>query len=138
MSENFMGYHVYISNKDIKGSGKIINSFDNLRIFLEENFKINAHFDHDGFLYFYTKNPSELMIFYDFSNLYGGTLWVKNPEVSHINLLIKIARNMQDGSYVHGDDGEIYQDEIDEYFNSYEKENYSFELRYRLIRKVLP
>lgn len=138
-----MGYHIYISNKEVKSDGKIINDFDELKIFLEGHFEIYSYFKQGDFLYFYAKKPLETIIFYDYSELDGGFLWVKNPEIGHINFFIKIAEKMGDGSYVHGDEGEVYQNELDVLFNQdrnddCKKEDGLFLLRYRLLRQVLP
>lgn len=115
-----MSYLVYLLNDQASGQPKILDSFSNTARLLKEQFQLEACHDAEGnFICFAPpanadrlpeNEPDEdTAIFYSHNEQEGGSLWLKNPNESQLQLLLGIMLALNDGSYVLGDAGESYR-----------------------------
>lgn len=115
-----MSYLVYLLNNQASDQPKILDNFSDTARLLKEQFQLEACHDAEGnFICFAPpvntdrlpeNEPDEdTAIFYSHNEQEGGSLWLKNPNESQLQLLLDIMLALNDGSYVLGDVGESYR-----------------------------
>lgn len=121
-----MSYIIQLNSPPASGQRKTLHSLADTTRFLREQFQLEACYDAEGnFICF---APPELdgaaqtaerlpengqdedtAVFYSHNEQAGGSLWMKNPTETQLELLLNIMLALDDGSYVSGDDGESYR-----------------------------
>lgn len=103
-----MAYHVSLINTESKNQSiKLIRNRDEFRNFLIKEFDMVEEFDKEGNLQlYYDKNDPEFTIFY--TEGIEGEYYINTTEDRYIEKLISIARKLNDGTRVRGDEGETY------------------------------
>ena len=115
-----MSYLVYLLNDQAPGQAKILDSFSDIARLLKKQFQLEACHDAEGnFICFAPPTNADRLpesepdedtaIFYSHNEQEGGSLWLKNPSESQLQLLLDIMLALNDGSYVLGDAGESYR-----------------------------
>ena len=114
-----MSYLVYLLNDQAPGQPKILDSFNDTARLLKEQFQLEACNDAEGnFICFAPPTNADRLpenepdedtaIFYSHNEQEGGSLWLKNPSESQLELLQNIMLALNDGSYMLGAAGESY------------------------------
>ena len=114
-----MSYLVYLLNDQAPGQPKILDSFNDTARLLKEQFQLEACNDAEGnFICFAPPTNADRLpenepdedtaIFYSHNEQEGGSLWLKSPNESQLELLQNIMLALNDGSYMLGDAGESY------------------------------
>lgn len=126
-----MAYHVSLINTESKNQSiKLIRNRDKFRDFLVKEFNMVEEFDKEGNLQlYYDKNDPEFTIFY--TEGIEGEYYINTTEDKYIERLISIARKLNDGTRVRGDEGETYKTLQDVYIHpdDVEVKNLSFRER---------
>lgn len=126
-----MAYHVSLINTESKNQSiKLIRNRDKFRNFLIKEFDMVEEFDKEGNLQlYYDKNDPEFTIFY--TEGIEGEYYINTTEDRCIEKLISIAKKLNDGTRVRGDEGETYKTLQDVYIHpdDVEVKNLSFSER---------
>ena len=112
-----MAYHVSLVNTDKKDiSSKLIMNKEKFREFLFREFNIKEELNENGVLeFYYDKNDPSFTIFY--TEGIKGEYYINTTDDKHIEKLIAIAKKLNDGTRVRGDEGETYKSLEDVYIH---------------------
>jgi len=112
-----MAYHVSLVNtgkKDI--SSKLIMNKEKFREFLFKEFNMKEEINKNGTLeFYYDKDDPSFTIFY--TEGIEGEYYINTTDDKHIEKLIAIAKKLNDGTRVRGDEGETYKSLEDVYIH---------------------
>lgn len=112
-----MAYHVSLVNTDKKDiSSKLIMNKEKFREFLFKEFNMKEEINKNGNLeFYYDKDDPSFTIFY--TEGIEGEYYVNTTDDKHIEKLIAIAKKLNDGTRVRGDEGEAYKSLEDVYIH---------------------
>lgn len=112
-----MAYHVSLVNTDKKDiSSKLIMNKEKFREFLFKEFNMNEEINKNGTLeFYYDKDDPSFTIFY--TEGIEGEYYINTTDDKHIEKLIAIAKKLNDGTRVRGDEGETYKSLEDVYIH---------------------
>ncbi|MGP1627965.1 MAG: hypothetical protein ACTTG7_07940 [Aggregatibacter segnis] len=112
-----MAYHVSLVNTDKKDiSSKLIMNKEKFRAFLFKEFNMKEEINKNGTLeFYYDKDDPSFTIFY--TEGIEGEYYINTTDDKHIEKLIAIAKKLNDGTRVRGDEGETYKSLEDVYIN---------------------
>ena len=112
-----MAYHVSLVNTDKKDiSSKLIMNKEKFREFLFKEFKMKEEINKNGTLeFYYDKDNPSFTIFY--TEGIEGEYYINTTDDKHIEKLIAIAKKLNDGTRVRGDEGETYKSLEDVYIH---------------------
>ena len=112
-----MAYHVSLVNTDKKDiSSKLIMSKEKFREFLFKEFNMKEEINKNGTLeFYYDKDDPSFTIFY--TEGIEGEYYINTTDDKHIEKLIAIAKKLNDGTRVRGDEGETYKSLEDVYIH---------------------
>ena len=112
-----MAYHVSLVNTDKKDiSSKLIMNKEKFREFLFREFNMKEELNENGVLeFYYDKNDPSFTIFY--TEGIEGEYYINTTDDKHIEKLIAIAKKLNDGTRVRGDEGETYKSLEDVYIH---------------------
>ena len=112
-----MAYHVSLVNTDKKDiSSKLIMNKEKFREFLFREFNIKEELNENGVLeFYYDKDDPSFTIFY--TEGIEGEYYINTTDDKHIEKLIAIAKKLNDGTRVRGDEGETYKSLEDVYIH---------------------
>ena len=112
-----MAYHVSLVNTDKKDiSSKLIMNKEKFRAFLFREFNMKEDLNENGVLeFYYDKNDPSFTIFY--TEGIEGEYYINTTDDKHIEKLIAIAKKLNDGTRVRGDEGETYKSLEDVYIH---------------------
>ena len=104
-----MAYHVSLVNTDKKDiSSKLIMNKEKFREFLFREFNMKEELNENGVLeFYYDKDDPSFTIFY--TEGIEGEYYINTTDDKHIEKLIAIAKKLNDGTRVRGDEGETYK-----------------------------
>ena len=112
-----MAYHVSLVNTDKKDiSSKLIMNKEKFREFLFKEFNMKEEINKNGTLeFYYDKDDPFFTIFY--TEGIEGEYYINTTDDKHIEKLIAIAKKLNDGTRVRGDEGETYKSLEDVYIH---------------------
>ena len=112
-----MAYHVSLVNTDTKDiSSKLIMNKEKFREFLFREFNMKEELNENGVLeFYYDKDDPSFTIFY--TEGIEGEYYINTTDDKHIEKLIAIAKKLNDGTRVRGDEGETYKSLEDVYIH---------------------
>ena len=112
-----MAYHVSLVNTDKKDiSSKLIMNKEKFREFLFREFNMKEELNENGVLeFYYDKDDPSFTIFY--TEGIEGEYYINTTDDKHIEKLIAIAKKLNDGTRVRGDEGETYKSLEDVYIH---------------------
>jgi len=112
-----MAYHVSLVNTDKKDiSSKLIMNKEKFRAFLFKEFNMKEEINKNGTLeFYYDKDNPSFTIFY--TEGIEGEYYINTTDDKHIEKLIAIAKKLNDGTRVRGDEGETYKSLEDVYIH---------------------
>jgi len=112
-----MAYHVSLVNTDKKDiSSKLIMNKEKFREFLLREFNMKEELNENGVLeFYYDKDDPSFTIFY--TEGIEGEYYINTTDDKHIEKLIAIAKKLNDGTRVRGDEGETYKSLEDVYIH---------------------
>ena len=112
-----MAYHVSLVNTDKKDiSSKLIMNKEKFRAFLFKEFNMKEEINKNGTLeFYYDKDDPSFTIFY--TEGIEGEYYINTTDDKHIEKLIAIAKKLNDGTRVRGDEGETYKSLEDVYIH---------------------
>lgn len=112
-----MAYHVSLVNTDKKDiSSKLIMNKEKFREFLFKEFNMKEEINKNGTLeFYYDKDDPSFTIFY--TEGIEGEYYINTTDDKHIEKLIAIAKKLNDGTRVRGDEGETYKSLEDVYIH---------------------
>ena len=112
-----MAYHVSLVNTDKKDiSSKLIMNKEKFRAFLFKEFNMKEEINKNGTLeFYYDKDDPYFTIFY--TEGIEGEYYINTTDDKHIEKLIAIAKKLNDGTRVRGDEGETYKSLEDVYIH---------------------
>ena len=112
-----MAYHVSLVNTDKKDiSSKLIMNKEKFREFLFREFNMKEELNENGVLeFYYDKDNPSFTIFY--TEGIEGEYYINTTDDKHIEKLIAIAKKLNDGTRVRGDEGETYKSLEDVYIH---------------------
>ena len=112
-----MAYHVSLVNTDKKDiSSKLIMNKEKFREFLFRKFNMKEELNENGVLeFYYDKDDPSFTIFY--TEGIEGEYYINTTDDKHIEKLIAIAKKLNDGTRVRGDEGETYKSLEDVYIH---------------------
>jgi len=112
-----MAYHVSLVNTDKKDiSYKLIMNKEKFREFLFKEFNMKEEINKNGTLeFYYDKDDPSFTIFY--TEGIEGEYYINTTDDKHIEKLIAIAKKLNDGTRVRGDEGETYKSLEDVYIH---------------------
>ena len=112
-----MAYHVSLVNTDKKDiSSKLIMNKGKFREFLFKEFNMKEEINKNGTLeFYYDKDDPSFTIFY--TEGIEGEYYINTTDDKHIEKLIAIAKKLNDGTRVRGDEGETYKSLEDVYIH---------------------
>ena len=112
-----MAYHVSLVNTDKKDiSSKLIMNKEKFRAFLFKEFNMKEEINKNGTLeFYYDKDDPSFTIFY--TEGIEGEYYINTTYDKHIEKLIAIAKKLNDGTRVRGDEGETYKSLEDVYIH---------------------
>ena len=112
-----MAYHVSLVNTDKKDiSYKLIMNKEKFREFLFREFNMKEELNENGVLeFYYDKDDPSFTIFY--TEGIEGEYYINTTDDKHIEKLIAIAKKLNDGTRVRGDEGETYKSLEDVYIH---------------------
>ena len=112
-----MAYHVSLVNTDKKDiSSKLIMNKEKFREFLFKEFNMKEEINKNGTLeFYYDKDDPSFTIFY--TGGIEGEYYINTTDDKHIEKLIAIAKKLNDGTRVRGDEGETYKSLEDVYIH---------------------
>ena len=112
-----MAYHVSLVNTDKKDiSSKLIMNKEKFRAFLFKEFNMKDEINKNGTLeFYYDKDNPSFTIFY--TEGIEGEYYINTTDDKHIEKLIAIAKKLNDGTRVRGDEGETYKSLEDVYIH---------------------
>ena len=112
-----MAYHVSLVNTDKKDiSSKLIMNKGKFREFLFKEFNMKEEINKNGTLeFYYDKDNPSFTIFY--TEGIEGEYYINTTDDKHIEKLIAIAKKLNDGTRVRGDEGETYKSLEDVYIH---------------------
>ncbi len=112
-----MAYHVSLVNTDKKDiSSKLIMNKEKFREFLFKEFNMKEEINKNGTLeLYYDKDDPSFTIFY--TEGIEGEYSINTTDDKHIEKLIAIAKKLNDGTRVRGDEGETYKSLEDVYIH---------------------
>ena len=112
-----MAYHVSLVNTDKKDiSSKLIMNKEKFREFLFKEFNMKEEINKNGTLeFYYDKDNPSFTIFY--TEGIEGEYYINTTDDKHIEKLIAIAKKLNDGTRVRGDEGETYKSLEDVYIH---------------------
>ena len=112
-----MAYHVSLVNTDKKDiSSKLIMNKEKFRAFLFKEFNMKEEINKNGTLeFYYDKDDPSFTIFY--TEGIKGEYYINTTDDKHIEKLIAIAKKLNDGTRVRGDEGETYKSLEDVYIH---------------------
>ena len=112
-----MAYHVSLVNTDTKDiSSKLIMNKEKFRAFLFKEFNMKEEINKNGTLeFYYDKDDPSFTIFY--TEGIEGEYYINTTDDKHIEKLIAIAKKLNDGTRVRGDEGETYKSLEDVYIH---------------------
>ena len=112
-----MAYHVSLVNTDKKDiSSKLIMNKEKFREFLFKEFNMKEEINKNVTLeFYYDKDDPSFTIFY--TEGIEGEYYINTTDDKHIEKLIAIAKKLNDGTRVRGDEGETYKSLEDVYIH---------------------
>ena len=112
-----MAYHVSLVNTDKKDiSSKLIMNKEKFREFLFKEFNMKEEINKNGTLeFYYDKDDPSFTMFY--TEGIEGEYYINTTDDKHIEKLIAIAKKLNDGTRVRGDEGETYKSLEDVYIH---------------------
>ena len=112
-----MAYHVSLVNTDKKDiSSKLIMNKEKFRAFLFREFNIKEELNENGVLeFYYDEDDPSFTLFY--TEGIEGEYYINTTDDKHIEKLIAIAKKLNDGTRVRGDEGETYKSLEDVYIH---------------------
>ena len=112
-----MAYHVSLVNTNKKDiSSKLIMNKEKFRAFLFKEFNMKEEINKNGTLeFYYDKDDPSFTIFY--TEGIEGEYYINTTDDKHIEKLIAIAKKLNDGTRVRGDEGETYKSLEDVYIH---------------------
>ena len=112
-----MAYHVSLVNTDKKDiSYKLIMNKEKFREFLFKEFNMKEEINKNGTLeFYYDKDDPSFTIFY--TEGIESEYYINTTDDKHIEKLIAIAKKLNDGTRVRGDEGETYKSLEDVYIH---------------------
>ena len=112
-----MAYHVSLVNTNKKDiSSKLIINKEKFREFLFREFNMKEELNENGVLeFYYDKDDPSFTIFY--TEGIEGEYYINTTDDKHIEKLIAIAKKLNDGTRVRGDEGETYKSLEDVYIH---------------------
>ena len=112
-----MAYHVSLVNTDKKDiSSKLIMNKEKFRAFLFKEFNMKEEINKNGTLeFYYDKDDPSFTIFY--TEGIEGEYYINTTDDKYIEKLIAIAKKLNDGTRVRGDEGETYKSLEDVYIH---------------------
>ena len=112
-----MAYHFSLVNTDKKDiSYKLIMNKEKFREFLFKEFNMKEEINKNGTLeFYYDKDDPSFTIFY--TEGIEGEYYINTTDDKHIEKLIAIAKKLNDGTRVRGDEGETYKSLEDVYIH---------------------
>ena len=112
-----MAYHVSLVNTDKKDiSSKLIMNKEKFRALLFKEFNMKEEINKNGTLeFYYDKDNPSFTIFY--TEGIEGEYYINTTDDKHIEKLIAIAKKLNDGTRVRGDEGETYKSLEDVYIH---------------------
>lgn len=112
-----MAYHVSLVNTDKKDiSSKLIMNKEKFREFLFKEFNMKEEINKNGTLeFYYDKDDPFFTIFY--TEGIEGEYYINTTDDKYIEKLIAIAKKLNDGTRVRGDEGETYKSLEDVYIH---------------------
>ena len=112
-----MAYHVSLVNTNKKDiSSKLIMDKEKFKAFLFKEFNMKEEINKNGTLeFYYDKDDPSFTIFY--TEGIEGEYYINTTDDKHIEKLIAIAKKLNDGTRVRGDEGETYKSLEDVYIH---------------------
>ena len=112
-----MAYHVSLVNTDKKDiSSKLIMNKEKFRAFLFREFNIKEELNENGVLeFYYDEDDPSFTLFY--TEGIEGEYYINTTDDKHIEKLIAIAKKLNDGTRVRGDERETYKSLEDVYIH---------------------
>ena len=112
-----MAYHVSLVNTNKKDiSSKLIINKEKFREFLFREFNMKEELNENGVLeFYYDKDDPSFTLFY--TEGIEGEYYINTTDDKHIEKLIAIAKKLNDGTRVRGDEGETYKSLEDVYIH---------------------
>ena len=112
-----MAYHVSLINTNKKNiSSKLIMNKEKFKEFLFKEFNMKEEINKNGNLeFYYDKDDPSFTIFY--TEGIEGEYYINTTDDKHIEKLIAIAKKLNDGTRVRGDEGETYKSLEDVYIH---------------------